>query len=291
MVGRSDAEILHNPRQLDASLHLAAWLMQRFGIQLGDVIGHNESVTSPYHHERYPRGAARPHGTGAAPTWTSSAPGWPRSRPRKACSSGGASTASRRAADASSRRRCGQRALPRPRAGSRRRRRAVAPDRVGRGRRLGRARARRRLLLVVAGGIVLVQAFARFVREGAGTPAPVAPTERLVVGGLYRYVRNPMYLAVAATIVGQALLLGSAVLLAYAALSSGSSSPSSAATRSRPWRGVTGRSTRPTVPRCRAGGRACVAARRVCEVTPPAGVRRPRPTSAARRPAVFAKPS
>jgi protein-S-isoprenylcysteine O-methyltransferase Ste14 len=72
-------------------------------------------------------------------------------------------------------------------------------------------------LLVVAGGIVLVQAFARFVREGAGTPAPVAPTERLVVGGLYRYVRNPMYLAVAATIVGQALLLGSVVLLAYAA--------------------------------------------------------------------------
>ena len=73
-------------------------------------------------------------------------------------------------------------------------------------------------LLVVAGGIVLVQAFARFVREGAGTPAPVAPTERLVVGGLYRYVRNPMYLAVAATIVGQALLLGSVVLLAYAAV-------------------------------------------------------------------------
>jgi protein-S-isoprenylcysteine O-methyltransferase Ste14 len=72
------------------------------------------------------------------------------------------------------------------------------------------------LLLVGGGGIVLVQAFARFVLEGAGTPAPVAPTERLVVGGLYRYVRNPMYLAVAATIVGQALLLGSVVLLVYA---------------------------------------------------------------------------
>jgi protein-S-isoprenylcysteine O-methyltransferase Ste14 len=39
------------------------------------------------------------------------------------------------------------------------------------------------------------------VVEGAGTPAPVAPTEHLVVGGLYRYVRNPMYLAVAAIIV------------------------------------------------------------------------------------------
>ena len=71
-------------------------------------------------------------------------------------------------------------------------------------------------LLLAAGVVVLLQAFARFVTEGIGTPAPVAPTERLVVGGLYRYVRNPMYLAVAATIVGQALLLGRWVLLAYA---------------------------------------------------------------------------
>ena len=54
--------------------------------------------------------------------------------------------------------------------------------------------------------------------EGVGTPAPVALTERLVVGGLYRHVRNPMYLAVTATIVGQALLLGQFGLLAYAAL-------------------------------------------------------------------------
>jgi protein-S-isoprenylcysteine O-methyltransferase Ste14 len=61
--------------------------------------------------------------------------------------------------------------------------------------------------LIVAGVAVVVQAFARFVREGHGTPAPVAPTERLVVGGLYCYVRNPIYLAVAATIVGQALVL------------------------------------------------------------------------------------
>ena len=71
-------------------------------------------------------------------------------------------------------------------------------------------------LLIAAGVLVLLQAFARFVTEGIGTPAPVAPTERLVVGGLYRYVRNPMYLAVAATIVGQALLLGRWGLLAYA---------------------------------------------------------------------------
>jgi protein-S-isoprenylcysteine O-methyltransferase Ste14 len=73
-------------------------------------------------------------------------------------------------------------------------------------------------VLLVAGLAVLVHAFARFVREGFGTPAPVAPTERLVVGGLYRYVRNPMYLAVASIIVGQALLLGQLILLPYAAL-------------------------------------------------------------------------
>jgi protein-S-isoprenylcysteine O-methyltransferase Ste14 len=58
----------------------------------------------------------------------------------------------------------------------------------------------------------------RFVVEGLGTPAPIAPTEHLFVGGLYRHVRNPMYLAVGAIIVGQALLIGRAVLLGYAAL-------------------------------------------------------------------------
>ena len=71
--------------------------------------------------------------------------------------------------------------------------------------------------LIVAGAAALLEAFGRFVVEGLGTPAPVAPPDRLVVGGLYRYVRNPMYLAVAAVIVGQALLLGRPVLLLYAA--------------------------------------------------------------------------
>jgi protein-S-isoprenylcysteine O-methyltransferase Ste14 len=72
-------------------------------------------------------------------------------------------------------------------------------------------------VLIAAGVVVLVHAFVRFVAEGAGTPAPVAPTQQLVVGGLYRYVRNPMYLAVVATIVGQALALGQPALLGYAA--------------------------------------------------------------------------
>jgi len=73
------------------------------------------------------------------------------------------------------------------------------------------------LVMLIAAAIVLVQAFARFAVEGRGTPAPPAPTERLVVGGLYRYVRNPMYLAVMAAITGQALLLGQPILLGYAA--------------------------------------------------------------------------
>lgn len=71
--------------------------------------------------------------------------------------------------------------------------------------------------LIAVGAAVLVFAFARFVAEGLGTPAPVAPPQRLVVSGLYRYVRNPMYLAVVASIVGQALVLGQPALLVYAA--------------------------------------------------------------------------
>ena len=53
-VGRSDADVLGNPRQLDASLRLTLWLEQRFRIPLRDVIGHDESLTSSYHRERVP---------------------------------------------------------------------------------------------------------------------------------------------------------------------------------------------------------------------------------------------
>jgi protein-S-isoprenylcysteine O-methyltransferase Ste14 len=73
------------------------------------------------------------------------------------------------------------------------------------------------VLVVVGGAAVLVHAFARFVAEGVGTPAPVAPTQHLVVGGLYRWVRNPMYVAVVACVAGQALLFGRLVLAVYAA--------------------------------------------------------------------------
>ena len=71
-------------------------------------------------------------------------------------------------------------------------------------------------LVTALGAAFLIQAFARFVIEGLGTPAPVAPPERLVVGGIYRWVRNPMYVAVIATILGQSLLLGRWVLVEWA---------------------------------------------------------------------------
>ncbi|MGW2567243.1 methyltransferase family protein [Streptomyces sp. NPDC001537] len=77
------------------------------------------------------------------------------------------------------------------------------------------------LVPLAAGAVVLLSAFVRFLTEGLGTPAPVAPTEQLVVGGLYRYVRNPMYLAVVAAIGGQGLLLARPVLFGYDVLAGG----------------------------------------------------------------------
>ena len=73
-------------------------------------------------------------------------------------------------------------------------------------------------MLIIAGVPGVVDSFARFALEGLGTPAPVAPTQKLVVTGLYRYVRNPIYIAVVAVIFGQALLFGDWRLLWYGAL-------------------------------------------------------------------------
>jgi len=73
------------------------------------------------------------------------------------------------------------------------------------------------VVLILAGLPVLLDSFARFALEGLGTPAPVFPTRHLIVTGWYRYVRNPMYVAVVSIIVGQAMLLGSIHVLEYGA--------------------------------------------------------------------------
>ncbi len=73
------------------------------------------------------------------------------------------------------------------------------------------------LLLLLAGLAILVDAFARFALVGHGTPSPTHPPERLIVSGLYRHTRNPMYLALLAVVLGQALMLGRPDLLLYAA--------------------------------------------------------------------------
>ena len=51
-VGTSDRQILHNHRMMRASLHLTAWLMAKYGISWGNVIGHAEALNSPYHREK-----------------------------------------------------------------------------------------------------------------------------------------------------------------------------------------------------------------------------------------------
>jgi protein-S-isoprenylcysteine O-methyltransferase Ste14 len=70
--------------------------------------------------------------------------------------------------------------------------------------------------LVAVAVVVVIRNFVRFVVDGRGTPSPVLQTERLVVGGDYRFVRNPMYLGVISAILGQAMIFGSLALLVYA---------------------------------------------------------------------------
>jgi protein-S-isoprenylcysteine O-methyltransferase Ste14 len=71
------------------------------------------------------------------------------------------------------------------------------------------------LLLIAVGLPILLDSFARFALQGLGTPAPIFPTRHLVVSGLFRFVRNPMYIAVMSLILGQGLFFGSIGLLEY----------------------------------------------------------------------------
>jgi protein-S-isoprenylcysteine O-methyltransferase Ste14 len=74
------------------------------------------------------------------------------------------------------------------------------------------------LAFIIAGVPGVLDSFARFALLGLGTPAPIAPPRNLVVSGLYRYMRNPIYVAVVAVILGQAILFADWRLFAYGAL-------------------------------------------------------------------------
>jgi protein-S-isoprenylcysteine O-methyltransferase Ste14 len=74
-------------------------------------------------------------------------------------------------------------------------------------------------VLIAVGGVAVIWGFVQFATEGVGVPLPVEPTSRhLTIGGPYRYVRNPLYLAMVVAIAGQGLLLSRPVLLIYAAV-------------------------------------------------------------------------
>jgi protein-S-isoprenylcysteine O-methyltransferase Ste14 len=72
------------------------------------------------------------------------------------------------------------------------------------------------VVLLIAGGTLVLETTARFALHGRGTPAPWAPPERFVERGSYRFVRSPMYIGVLLLIVGQGLLLGREVLYVWA---------------------------------------------------------------------------
>ena len=61
-VGYGDGDVLGNPRALRASLRLTQWLRCKFNVRVHDVIGHAESLTSPYHHELVPSLGRQTHG-------------------------------------------------------------------------------------------------------------------------------------------------------------------------------------------------------------------------------------
>ena len=72
------------------------------------------------------------------------------------------------------------------------------------------------LVLLVVGGAALFWCIRDFAVSGRGTLAPIDPPRKLVRAGLYRYVRNPMYVAVLVTLLGEALYFGSRTLAIYA---------------------------------------------------------------------------
>jgi protein-S-isoprenylcysteine O-methyltransferase Ste14 len=74
------------------------------------------------------------------------------------------------------------------------------------------------LVPIALGAAILLRCVWDFARQGRGTLAPIDPPRELVVGGLYRYVRNPMYVGVVTVLLGEAALFRSRALLVYAGL-------------------------------------------------------------------------
>jgi len=74
------------------------------------------------------------------------------------------------------------------------------------------------VLCFVAGAGIYFRCAWEFAVRGLGTPAPIAPTKFLVISGLHRYVRNPMYIGVLLVILGQAVLFRAPRLAEYAVM-------------------------------------------------------------------------
>ena len=74
------------------------------------------------------------------------------------------------------------------------------------------------LLPILMGAVTYLWCAWDFTFTGRGTPAPIDPPKELVVKGLYRYVRNPMYVGITLILLGEALLFEAAVLFLYAGL-------------------------------------------------------------------------
>lgn len=73
------------------------------------------------------------------------------------------------------------------------------------------------LIPIAVGALFYIRCAWDFTFTGRGTPAPFDPPKEVVVRGLYRYVRNPMYVAAVLALAGEALLFESGLILAYAA--------------------------------------------------------------------------
>ena len=71
------------------------------------------------------------------------------------------------------------------------------------------------VVCIAAGVLLLAACIWEFARSGRGTLSPIDPPKELVVRGLYRYVRNPMYLSVTVIVLGEFLLSGTTGLLVY----------------------------------------------------------------------------